>query len=247
LTTIDVVTPDPPPLPGRTLMTQTWRDVAFLHWAVDPPTVAPLLPPGVVPDLFEGVTYVGLIAFRALRTGWWRLPGIPYLGSFPETNVRLYSVDAAGRRGVVFRSMEASRLAPVATARLFFRLPYHWARMSVRHSGDDYWYASRRREPGQGPTPARSRLGVRVTSALDSPSPLDHFLTARWRLHFSLAGRTVHMPNEHPRWPLFRAELLACDENLIAAAGLPGIGSRPPDSVLFSPGVRVRFARPANA
>lgn len=241
------VSADPPPLPGPALMTQAWRDVTFLHWAVDPAAVAPLLPPGVVPDVFEGVTYVGLVAFRIHRTGWWRLPGIPYLGSFPETNVRLYSVDLAGRRGVVFRSMEASRLVPVATARLFFRLPYRWANMSVHRIGDTYWYASRRREPNQEPTPARSRLGVRVTSALDAPSPLDHFLTARWRLHFTLGGRTVHMPNEHPRWPLFRAELLACDENLIAAAGFPGVASGPPDSVLFSPGVPVRFAKPATA
>ncbi|NUP52523.1 MAG: DUF2071 domain-containing protein [Catenulispora sp.] len=228
-------------------MTQSWLDAAFLHWAVEPAAVAPLLPAGVVPDVFDGVTYVGLIAFRMHRIGWGPLPGMPYLGSFPETNVRLYSVDAAGRRGVVFRSLEASRLLPVATARLFFRLPYRWAQMSVHRFGDDYWYTSRRREPRQGPNPPRSRLGVRVTSALEAPSPLEHFLTARWRLHFSLAARTVHMPNSHPRWPLLRAELLACDETLVAAAGLPGVTSRPPDSVLFSPGVDVRFSGPATA
>ena len=38
-------------------------------------------------------------------------------GSFLETNVRLYSVDEHGRRGVVFRSLEADRLLPVLTAR----------------------------------------------------------------------------------------------------------------------------------
>src|SRR5690348_14033789 len=103
--TPEPVTPDPPPLPGRTLMTQSWLDATFLHWAVDPSLVAPLLPPGVTPDVFDGATYVGLIAFRMHRIGWWQLPGLPYLGTFPETNVRLYSVDAAGRRGVVFRSL----------------------------------------------------------------------------------------------------------------------------------------------
>jgi uncharacterized protein YqjF (DUF2071 family) len=241
------VTPDPLQLPGRTLMTQSWLDATFLHWAVDPALVAPLLPPGVTPDVIDGVTYVGLIAFRMHRIGWWPLPGMPYLGSFPETNVRLYSVDAAGRRGVVFRSLEASRLLPVATARLFFRLPYRWSQMSVHRHGDVYWYTSRRREPGAGSPPPRSLIGVRVTSALETPSAVEHFLTARWRLHFTLGGRTVHMPNAHPPWPLFRAELLACEEDLVAAAGLPGITSRPPDSVLFSPGVPVRFARHASA
>jgi uncharacterized protein len=236
------VTPDPPRLPGLTLMTQSWLDATFLHWAVEPEKVAPLLPDGVMPDVIGGVTYVGLIAFRMHRIGWGPLPGMPYLGTFPETNVRLYSVDAAGRRGVVFRSLEAARLLPVATARTVFRLPYRWARMSAYRSGDEYWYGSRRREPGQ--PPVRSVIGVRIGSAVQTPSALDHFLTARWRLHFSLAGRTVHMPNAHPRWPLHQAELLACEEDLVAAAGLPGVTARPPDSVLFSPGVPARFARP---
>jgi hypothetical protein len=62
------------------------------------------------PDVLCGVTYVGLVAFRMHRVGWLWSPGVPYLGSFPETNVRLYSVDAHGRRGVVFRSMDAGRL-----------------------------------------------------------------------------------------------------------------------------------------
>jgi uncharacterized protein YqjF (DUF2071 family) len=223
-------------------MTQSWLDATFLHWAVEPEVVAPLLPPQVRPDVIGGVTYVGLIAFRMHRIGWWPLPGMPYLGTFPETNVRLYSVDEAGRRGVVFRSLESSRLLPVATARTAFRLPYRWARMSVYRSGDEYWYGSRRREPGM--PPSQSLIGVRMGSAIEEPSALDHFLTARWRLHFALAGRTVHMPNAHPRWPLHRAELVACEEDLVAAAGLPSVTDRAPDSVLFSPGVRVRFGRP---
>lgn len=236
------VTPDPPRLPGLPLLTQTWLDATFLHWAVAPDLIAPLLPAGIAPDVVDGVTYVGLIAFRMHRIGWWPLPGIPYLGSFPETNVRLYSVDAAGRRGVVFRSLEASRLLPVATARTAFRLPYRWARMAAYRTGDEYFYASRRREPGM--PAARSQIRVRIGSVIETPSALDHFLTARWRLHFTLGGRTMHMPNAHPRWPLHQAELLSCEEDLVAAAGLPGIASKPPDSVLFSPGVPVRFTFP---
>ncbi|HEU0087790.1 MAG TPA: DUF2071 domain-containing protein, partial [Pseudonocardiaceae bacterium] len=45
-------------------------------------------------------------------------PPLPYLSGFPETNVRLYAVDPdSGRRGVVFRSLEAARLLPVLAAR----------------------------------------------------------------------------------------------------------------------------------
>ncbi|MFD7213485.1 YqjF family protein [Streptomyces cyaneofuscatus] len=232
------LSPGPPAAPMPPLLTQSWLDLAFLHWAADPADVAPLLPAGTVPDTFDGVTYVGLVAFRMHRVGWLGLPGIPCLGTFPETNVRLYSVDGRGRRGVVFRSLDASRLIPVAVARTVFRLPYVWSRMDIERSGDTLTYTSTRRWPG--PRGARSRIVLRAGEPIAEPTSLEHFLTARWALHSSFFGRTAYLPNVHPRWPLHRAELLACDEDLVAAGGLPAPAGDPV-SVLYSPGVAVRF------
>ncbi|MDH6572245.1 uncharacterized protein YqjF (DUF2071 family) [Streptomyces sp. SAI-117] len=154
------VTPDAPSLIRIPLLTQQWLDLTFVHWAVEPAVVAGLLPRGTVPDTHDGLTYVGLVAFRMHRVGWLGLPGVPYLGTFPETNVRLYSVDGHGRRGVVFRSMDASRLIPVVMGRVGFRLPYLWSRMSVRRAGDTVAYTSSRRWPG--PRGARSLITVRT-------------------------------------------------------------------------------------
>ncbi|WP_091053477.1 DUF2071 domain-containing protein [Glycomyces sambucus] len=238
------VTPDPPRGIGRTLMTQSWLELSFLHWEVSPEAVARLLPRGTVPDLFEGRAYVGLVPFRMHAVGWFGLPGVPYLGSFPETNVRLYSVDRDGRRGVVFRSLDASRLVPVLAARTGFRLPYVWSRMRIAAAGGLVSYTSRRRWPG--PRGAGGRIVVRPGARLEEPSPLEHFLTARWGLHTMIAGRLRFVPNRHPRWPLHRAELVECDEDLVAAAGLDTSGGGSV-SVLYSPGVPVRFGRPVPA
>ncbi|MFJ9902347.1 YqjF family protein [Streptomyces sp. NPDC101152] len=236
------VTPDAPEAIARPLLTQSWLELTFVHWAVDPGDVAGLLPPGTVPDTFGGVTYVGLVAFRMHRVGWLRLPGVPYLGTFPETNVRLYSVDGHGRRGVVFRSLDASRLLPVAVGRLGFRMPYAWSRMAVRADGDTVTYTSSRRLPG--PRGAGSRIAVRVGERIEEPTGLEHFLTARWGMHGTFFGRSTYLPNAHPRWALHRAELLECEEDLVAAAGLAApVGE--PVSVLYSPGVPARFGRPA--
>ncbi|MGW0582893.1 YqjF family protein, partial [Streptomyces sp. NPDC002920] len=208
----DPVTPDAPGDVTFPLLTQRWLDLCFLHWPFAPGTVAPLLPAGTVPDTHEGVTYVGLVAFRMHRVGWLRLPGVPYLGSFPETNVRLYSVDGHGRRGVVFRSMDASRLIPVAMGRAAFRLPYLWARMRVRRTGaGTVAYTSTRRWPG--PRGAYSRIEVRPGEPIGEPTALEHFLTARWGMHNAFFGGAAYLPNDHPRWPLHRAELLSCEEN----------------------------------
>lgn len=223
------------------LLTVQWRDLAFLHWPVDAGAAGRLMPPGARPDLFEGVSYVGLVAFRMHRTGWLGLPGLPYLGSFPETNVRLYSVGPGGRRGVVFCSLDAARLLPVLTGRAGFRLPYQWSAMRVRHAGDVISYASLRRWPRRGPG---LRLRVRVGERITEPSALERFLTARWGLHAAwYGGHTLYLPNEHPPWSLYRAALGHLDENLIEAAGLPPPRSGPV-SVLYSPGVPVRMGAP---
>jgi uncharacterized protein YqjF (DUF2071 family) len=110
--------------------------------------------------------------------------------------------------------------------------------MRSRRNGDRLTYTSARRWPG--PRGAGARLEVQVGARIEDPGPLDRFLTGRWGLHQTILGRTAYWPNEHPAWPLHTAELLGCEEDLLAAAGLPGV-TGPPESVLFSPGVDVRF------
>jgi uncharacterized protein YqjF (DUF2071 family) len=231
--------------PRRRLLSQEWRDLTFVHWRVAPESVAPLLPPGTRPDVYDGTSWVGLVAFRMWRIGLGPLPGLPYLGTFPETNVRLYSVDGQGRRGVVFRSLEATRLAPVMAARTAFRLPYMWAAMSIARDGDVIRYRSRRRWP-RAAAPARrprSYLAIRRGPRIAEPTALDDFLTARWGLHNHWYGRTRYLPNVHPSWSLYRAEVLDLADELVVAAGLPPPDG-PPASVLFSPGVPVWFGPP---
>jgi uncharacterized protein len=235
------VTASAPRPVGWPLLTQHWRDLAFLHWPVDAGLAARLLPRGTRPDLFEGVSYIGLVAFRMSRVGWLGLPGLPYLGSFPEINVRLYSVGPDGRRGVVFRSLDAARLVPVLAGRAAFRLPYQWSAMQVQRDGDVVSYASRRRWPG---APARLSMAIRVGERIARPSDLEQFLTSRWGLHAAWYGDGLrYLPNQHPSWPLHRATLLRLEANLITAAGLPQPAGGPA-SVLYSPGVPVRLGLP---
>lgn len=110
--------------------------------------------------------------------------------------------------------------------------------MSLTRSGDTLHYASRRRWPG--PRTAVSTMTVRVGDPVSEPSAVDRFVTARWGLHTQVRGRTRHLPNAHPRWPLHRATLVDLEENLMVAAGLPA-ATEPPCSVLYSPGVPVTF------
>ena len=229
----------PAPLRGPAVFDQRWSDLTFVHWPVRPQTVAHLYPPGTRPDVFaDGMTYVALVPFVM---SWIRLgvsPPVPYFGSFLETNIRLYSVDEAGRHGVLFRSLETSRLAVVPLTRAGLGLPYTWARMRLNRNGSRITYSSVRRWPEPG---LRSRLTVTVGEAI-TPSPLEVWLTARWGAHTHNAGRTWWVPNEHDPWTLQSAEIVSLDDDLLAASGVTPCGE--PIRALYSPGVRTRFGRP---
>ncbi len=236
---IEPITPTSPHTVRRAVFGQHWRDLAFVHWPVDPALVVPLLPRGTAPDLRDGVTWVGLVPFEMAGVRIGATPPLPYLSRFAETNVRLYAVDGQGRRGVVFRSLEAARLLPVLTAKVSYHLPYLWARMTVERDGAERTYTTSRRWPGPAGTTSRVRL--RIGGRIE-PDPLTHFLTARWGLFSTwYGGRTVWAPVDHDPWPLHSAEVLELDDQLVAAAGLTVEG---PPHVLWSPGVRVRIGRP---
>lgn len=235
------ITTSAPPLDGTSTSGQRWSDLAFLHWRVPAERVAPLLPAGLRPDEFDGSSWVGLIPFVLDRARILGSPPIPYFGSFVEVNVRLYAVDAAGRRGVVFVSLEASRLAAVLAARAAFSLPYEWSATRVERNGSDLRYTARRHlTRGLG-------CDIRVTPGSESVSgdPLADFLTARWGLFTRRGRHTLFLPNEHPPWQLFDARLDSIDDTLLAAAGFAGLVERAPDSVLFSPGVTTTFGSPS--
>ena len=242
-TPAEPVTRTAPPLRGRVLSTQSWRDLTFLHWAADPAQVGRLLPPGTRPDLHEDRTYVGLVPFRMVGVSVSHGPAIPYLGTFLETNVRLYSVDETGRRGVVFLSLDADRALVVPAIKALTGTPYRWARMRLRRDGDRVTYDAQLRGRGDRP---RSHVMVRAGVPRDT-TPLDDFLTARWGAHVGRRCRTTFVPNTHQPWPLRDAEVLELDDDLVAAAGLPGLTDRPPDHVAFSDGVHAEFGFPTDA
>ncbi|MBL8241285.1 MAG: DUF2071 domain-containing protein [Bryobacterales bacterium] len=235
---VEGISIDPPFRVPRPVLRQTWLELTFLHWAYPPDVVRPLLPRGLEPDLWEGRLYVGLVPFILADITLVNAPAVPWLSRFPETNVRTYVRDREGRRGVWFFSLDAARLAAVAGARLSYALPYYWAKMSVRREGERIRYTSRRRHGPDGMT----AITVTPGAVIERPSPLEIFLTARWRLYAFRGGRLFRADVDHPRWPLRQARVEALEENLLAAAGLPAPSGEP--LAHFSPGTSVMTGWP---
>lgn len=221
-------------------MRQQWRNLAYLHWRYSPAEVQAHLPEGLTADTFDGSAWVGLIPFHMIGIApGERLPAVPYLGTFPETNVRTY-VRGPDGPGVWFHSLDINRVLPVAVARTTYKLPYTFSKMDIELAGDTITYRALRRWPG--PRGARSLIRLRLGDPIDEPTRLDHFLSARWRLYTVLGDRLTSAKVEHEPWPLHSASVERLDDDLVEAAGYRA--PETPPHALFSPGVSVRIDIP---
>src|SRR5436190_1120096 len=199
--------PDSPEPVRHPVMLQSWCAISFLHWPYAPHLLQTRLPSGLEIDTFDELGWVGLTPFRleGLRLPF--LPALPWLSSFPETNLRTYVKGSAGR-GIWFFSLDASRAAAVFAARATYGLPYFWAEMQVRRAGARVEYES------SGHAGGRIKITVEPGNRLGAPSPLALFLTERYRLYSLYAGKLAFANVEHEPWPLHDARLLHLEETV---------------------------------
>jgi len=234
---------------GRPAGFQRWRDLAFLHWPVDPAAVQALLPDGLEVDTWEGEAWVGVVPFAMFDVSPWWAPSVPGISNFLELNVRTYVHRDGQNPGVWFYSLDAAKALAVLIARTGWDLPYHFAKMDLAadretvgeapkdRTGEEITYGSTRRYPG--PTPAQLHMKYRVGEAIGSAQPgtFEHFLAERYVLYANGSaglriGRVHHTP-----YPLHRAEVLELEETMVVASGLPAPTGAP--LIHFSPGVDV--------
>jgi len=201
-------------------MDQDWLSLSLLHWPYEAEQVQRLLPRGLFVETFDGAAWVGLVPFR-LRV---RIPGgpaLPWLGVFPETNLRTYVRGPDGESGIWFFSLEAPRRLAIWAARRWYHLPYRVAALEMRSDAETRTYTSLRLGSPHGGASSRARVVVGRAIPAASVTPLEHFLTARWRLYAPLRGGIGTARVEHAPWRLSTATAEDVDIHLLIAAGLP--------------------------
>jgi uncharacterized protein YqjF (DUF2071 family) len=223
---------------------QRWAQFVALHWPYPPEAVQALLPPRLSVHTFEGNAWVSLTPLLMEDVAPIGLPALPWLGRFPEINLRTYVLGPDGEDGLWFFSLEAARLPFVLAARAVYGVPYVWASMSFEKPAEGV----RRFQSGRcwpGSTGARVDVTIEEGEALAESdlTALDIFLSSRWRAYsvHPACGLLVTDVG-HPPWALQRASLRHLDETVIAAAGLPP--RRDPPLLHCSPGVDIRLGLP---
>src|SRR5947209_10714189 len=167
----------PWPLPARPwIMAQSWHDLLFAHWPIEPAVLRPRIPAKLEIDTFDGKAWLGIVPFSMTGVRLRATPPIPWLSAFPELNVRTY-VTVEDKPGVWFFSLDAANPLAVIAARLSFHLPYFNAHMACRIENGWIHYRSDRTHRN---APAASFLGRYLpTGPTYNPRPgtLEHFLT----------------------------------------------------------------------
>jgi uncharacterized protein YqjF (DUF2071 family) len=184
-------------------MGQTWKDLAFLHWPVDPAALAAVLPPQIEPDVFDGSAWIGVTPFEVQSLRLRFTPPVAGLSTFPEINVRTYTTRNGGP-GVWFLSLDAASRPAVAAARRAYRVPYHHARIAIRRRDGSIEYESRRVR-GEADFAGRYRARGPVGQAL--PGSFEHFAAERYCLYtLDESRRVLRADIHHPPWRLQPAE-----------------------------------------
>jgi uncharacterized protein YqjF (DUF2071 family) len=215
---LEVVGHRPWPLPGRPwLMGQTWERLLFAHWRIEPDRLRRVIPAELTPDTHDGAAWIGLTPFEITGLRLRGTPPPPLLSRFPELNLRTY-VTVAGRPGIHFFSLDAGSRAAVAAARSAYRLPYAYARMSVRARGDRTQYQSRRERELAAFAGEYGPSGSEFTAR---PGTLEHFLAERYCLYVVDEHRRILRGDiHHPPWPLQPATCSLSENTVASAAGI---------------------------
>ena len=182
-------------------MRQTWSDLVFIHWEIDPRALRELIPPSLEIDTFDGTAWIGLVPFDMRGVTPRFVPAIPAVSDFPEINVRTY-VTYKGKPGVWFFSLDVPNPLAVVAARGLFHLPYFLAKMQVSRRNGRIEYAA--------------RYDQRVFEASYEPNrrePVQSTAFARWATEryclyaASRKGRLFRGEIHHRPWPIQVADL----------------------------------------
>ena len=218
---------------------QTWRELLFVHWSLDPGLIRPLIPSELELDVYEGRAWVGVVPFlmRDIRPS-----GVPAWAAldFLETNVRTY-VHHRGVPGVYFFSLEASSLVAVKAARWMWSLPYHHAKMESQRQGDIIHYRSSRLGQNLGDLDVKFEIGA--TLGPSAPDTFEHFLLERYHLFVKRRERLYQGQVHHVPYPAHQAKLHHLSQSLLPAAGIP-IEEQPAEVVHYAPEVTVETFGP---
>ncbi|WP_243292513.1 DUF2071 domain-containing protein [Bacillus sp. FJAT-47783] len=197
----------PYPMPNnRWLMTQTWKDLLFIHWPVAKEEIEKHIPSPLQVDTFEGKAWIAIVPFWLKSIRLHGLPRIPFASTFFEINVRTY-VTYKNRRGVYFFTLDANHLPAIKIAKATFFLPYLHATVNLTKSGDFVNFKSIRKQHGYPKATFHANYEPTSSPFLAQRGSLEEWLIERYNLLLVNRGKVYIGEIHHKQWELQHANV----------------------------------------
>jgi uncharacterized protein len=195
----------PFPLPrGPWVMEQSWDDLLFAHWTVNPELISAQIPKELSLDTWGGQAFIGIVPFKMKGVKFRVAPPIPTATDFLELNVRTY-VTYKDRPGIYFFSLDASSILAVIGARTGAGLKYFRANMHVEEKEGFLFYTSERIFGGE----ADLRIKYKPLSSQiyeSEKGSIEEWLTERYCLFSQyIPENLIEIDIHHLKWPLQKA------------------------------------------
>lgn len=225
-----------------------WRQLALLHFEIEPARLALFVPPGLELEGYDGRHYLGLVGFRFLRTRVLGVP-VPFHQAFPEVNLRFYLRGRVGgqwRSGVRFLRELVPRRAVAWAARASYGEPYERLPMESVFEPSGAVLASRLSYRWSTPLDGFGFQVERLSTPLP-PGGLESFLAEHhWGFGLDRGGHPLAYHVAREPWTLYPTELTQTWGDLGTFYGEPfaEVLRRPPASVIVADGSPIAVGFP---
>ena len=189
-----------------------WRDVLFVHYAIDPALLQPHVPFPL--DLYAGKAWVSLVAFTQHRMR--PALGGPLAAALMRPvarheflNLRTY-VRANHRRAILFLAEWIPNRLALLVGPLLYGLPFRLGKLDYRYHRRDVRASAAGLHLSATPSPGPAETAT--------PDSLDAFLLERYTAFTSRFGRARRFDIAHAPWTWRRAMVRVEDDSLIREA-----------------------------
>ena len=199
--------------PFKALLLANWRDVTFVHYAIDPAHLQPHVRFDL--DLYDGQAWVSLVTFTQARlrpalggalTAWTMRP----VATHPFLNLRTY-VRAHGHRAIYFLAEWIPNPLSCLVGPRLYGLPFRLARLRYEDQ--------HRRVTARGDAFDLQIDGTLQRHCRAQRDTLDHFLLERYTAFTCRRGHCRMFQIRHQPWPMTQAKVTVKDDALIRRAG----------------------------
>tara|TARA_A200000113_G_scaffold91191_1_gene81647 strand:- start:844 stop:1575 length:732 start_codon:yes stop_codon:yes gene_type:complete len=205
---------------------QEWNNAIFLHFKVDLEELKKHVPKELEIDLFQGESWVSIVAFTMEKIRPKNIPAFSPISNFHEINIRTY-VKKNNKTGVYFLSIEGGTKLSCKIAKYISDLPYRYSlieRSSKHYSSINLKFKD------------ELCFKFEIGKQIEKKSELDNWLTERYALFQETDNYINEYEIHHLPWLVNDVEVksLKCFyprfKNLL---------NNKPDKMQYSKGVKV--------